>query len=169
MNKRKLASVITAGVIGLALLGTIAKNRGWRVSDLSVVSLTGRFKPRERMPEDAIYAMLDAARMADPQAYLNCYTGQLQDQLRQTVTESSPAKFGSYLKSTSAAVQGVALSPPQPAADGAVKVRVEYVYRDRNEVQFVYLTKSGSGWKISKVDGEERVKTLVSFGTAVTD
>jgi hypothetical protein len=43
------------------------------------------------------------------------------------------------------------------------------VYRDRNEVQFVYLSRSSSGWKISRVDGAERIKTLVPFGTAVTD
>jgi hypothetical protein len=169
MNRRRLAGAITAGTLGAALLFTVAKTNGWRLSDFSVGAITSRLKPRERTPEDAIYAMLDAARLADTQAYLGCYTGQLKDQLRQSVKESSPAKFADYLKASNAAVQGVALSPPEPVGDGLTKVRVEYVYRDRNEVQFVYLSREGSAWKITKVDGSERIKTLVPFGSPVAD
>jgi hypothetical protein len=169
MKRSKLAGVITALVIGAALLIGVAKSKGWRASDVSVSALTSSLKPREKTPEDAIYAMLDAARLADPRAYLDCYTGQMKDQLGQTLKESGTAKFADYLKTSNASVQGVALSPPQTVTDGLAKVRVEYVYKDRNEVQFVYLSKSGSGWKISKVDGAERIKTLVPFGTAVSD
>ncbi len=46
---------------------------------------------------------------------------------------------------------------------------MEYVYKDRNEVQFVYLQKEGANWKIYRVDGAERIKTLVPYGSAVTD
>jgi hypothetical protein len=46
-------------------------------------------------------------------------------------------------------------------------VRVEYVYQDRNEAQTMYLEKASSGWKITRVDGAERVKTLVPYGTPV--
>ncbi len=169
MNRSRLTGIITALVIGVALLIGVAKSKGWRASDVSISQLTSRLTPREKTPEDTIYAMLDAARLADPQAYLDCYTGQMKDQLGQTIKESGTAKFTDYLKTSNASVQGVALSPPQTVTDGLAKVRVEYVYRDRNEVQFVYLSRSGSGWKISKVDGAERIKTLVPFGTAVSD
>jgi hypothetical protein len=93
----------------------------------------------------------------------------MKDQLAETLKESGTANFADYLKTSNASVQGVALSPPQTVTAGLAKVRVEYVYRDRNEVQFVYLSRSSSGWKISRVDGAERIKTLVPFGTAVTD
>ena len=169
MNRSQLAVVITVAFSGAVLLVGVAKSKGWRTSDISIGSFAAGLKPRAKTPEEAIYTMLDAARSADPQAYLNCYTGQLKDRLGQTVTESSNAKFSAYLKTSNAAVQGVALSPPQPSTDGAVKVRVEFVYRDRNEVQFLYLSKIGSEWKIFRVDGAERAKTLVPFGTAVTD
>lgn len=46
-------------------------------------------------------------------------------------------------------------------------MRVEYVYQDRNEVQMMYLEKRPSGWKISRTDGDERVETLVPYGTPV--
>jgi hypothetical protein len=169
MNQSKLTGLITAAVVGAAMLVGVATSKGWRVSDVSIGSLARSLKPREKTPEDAIYAMLDAVRLGDPQAYLDSYAGQMKEQLGQTIKESGTAKFTDYLRTSNASVQGVALSPPQPVTDGLVKVRVEYVYRDRNEVQFVYLSKSGSDWKISKVDGAERIKTLVPFGTAVTD
>jgi hypothetical protein len=169
MNISTVSASVTAVVIATALLGTVAKSKGWRFSDLSPQSFARSLKPVEKTPEDAIFTMLDAARLADPQAFLDCYSGQLKDQLSQTEKESGEAKFATYLKTSNVAVQGVVVSTPQPEADGFVKVRVEYVYRDRNEVQFVYLSKVGSAWKISKVDGSERVKTLVPFGTAVSD
>ena len=162
MNQSKLPGVITAGVIAAALLIGVAKSKGWRASDVSLGSLAASLKPREKAPEDAIYAMLDAARLADPQAYLDCYTDQMKDQLAETLKESGTANFADYLKTSNASVQGVALSPPQTVTAGLAKVRVEYV-------QFVYLSRSSSGWKISRVDGAERIKTLVPFGTAVTD
>jgi hypothetical protein len=56
---------------------------------------------------------------------------------------------------------------PQTITDTEAKVRVEYVYQDRNEVQMMYLEKGSRGWKISRTDGDERVETLVPYGTPV--
>jgi hypothetical protein len=47
------------------------------------------------------------------------------------------------------------------------RIRVEYVYADRNEAQQVYLERIDGDWKISGVDASERVKTLVPYGTPV--
>jgi hypothetical protein len=46
---------------------------------------------------------------------------------------------------------------------------VEYIYGNRNEVQNVYLRKESSRWRIEKVAGAEQIKTLLPFGSAVTD
>ncbi len=48
-----------------------------------------------------------------------------------------------------------------------VKVKVEYVFQDRNEVQWMYLEKSGNSWRIARVDTAERIQTLVPYGTPV--
>ena len=53
--------------------------------------------------------------------------------------------------------------------DTEAQVRVEYVYSRRNEVQNVYLRKEASRWRILRVAGSEQVKTLVPYGTAVTE
>ena len=121
----------------------------------------------EPSPQDAIYAMLDAARAGDVKAYLASYTGQMDAALRQSLAETTEAGFAKYLTDSNAAVKGIAISEPQPLTDREVKVRVEYVYQDRNEAQTMYLEKGASGWKIARVDGAERVKTLVPYGTPV--
>jgi len=75
--------------------------------------------------------------------------------------------FSRYLKESNSAIKGVALADPQPLGDRQASVRVEYVYQDRNEAQTMYLEKDAAGWKITRVDGAERVKTLIPYGTPV--
>ena len=57
-------------------------------------------------PQDAVYAMLNAAKAGDVKAYVASYTGQMEAALRQTLTAN-------YLKDSHAAIKGVAVSDPQ--------------------------------------------------------
>ena len=61
----------------------------------------------------------------------------------------------------------MAVSDPQKITDQQAKVRVEYIYQDRNEVQMVYLEKGPDGWKISRVDSDERIRTLIPYDTPI--
>src|SRR5215471_14820930 len=100
----------------------------------------GRFQPAPPpTPQDAIYAMLDAARAGDSAAYLAQYTGQMEANLRQALSERTAAGFETYLKSSNAEIKGVAVSEPKILSDREVEVRVEYVYQDRNETQTMFL------------------------------
>ena len=85
--------------------------------------------------------------------------------LRQTLNETSEPAFAKYLRDSNAALKGVALSDPQKITDREEKVRVEYVYQDRNEAQVMYLERRPDGWKIARADSEERVKTLIPYAT----
>ena len=87
--------------------------------------------------------------------------------LEQSVRETGMDPFSRYLKESNSAIKGVALADPQPLGDRQASVRVEYVYQDRNEAQTMYLEKDAAGWKITRVDGTERVKTLIPYGTPV--
>jgi hypothetical protein len=120
-------------------------------------------------PQDAVYAMLDAARAGDTTAYLNGFSGTMRDQLLQVLKENGESNFAAYLKSQNAAFQGVAVSVTDRPSDSEAQVRVEYVYSNRNEVQSIYLRKESSRWRIVKVAGAEQIKTLLPFGSAVTD
>jgi hypothetical protein len=169
MKREKAASVLTASALLLTLGLVLVKNQGWTLASASPSAIARLLLPRTIAPEDAIYAMLDAAKAGDVNAYLASYSGQMNNFLKHSAEESGPGAFEKYLRSSNAAIQGIALSPPQSVSDSQVKVRVEYVYRDRNEVQFIYLRKESSRWKIYQVDGAEPVKTLVPYGSVVTD
>lgn len=156
MSKERLANVITIALILGALGFFVARKTG------------PRSQPQPKStPQDAIYAMLDAARAGDANAYLSRYTGQMQATLRQVAFEKGLARFGEYLRSSSAEIKGIAVSEPTAFSDREVQIRVEYVYQDRNEAQTAYLEKVSNVWKITRVEGTERVKTLVPYGTPV--
>ena len=164
-KKAALTVAILLAVFAVALL----RSNHWQAPS----SWTGwrniTTKSRPSNPEDGIYAMFDAARAGDAQAYLDCFSGPLRDQLAATAKEDSAAKFKAYLLSQNAAVQGMAVSvSDRPNADEA-RVRVEYVYSDHNEVQNVHLKREGARWKIINIDGAQPVQPLVPYGTKATD
>ncbi len=170
MNRQRVAQLLTILTLAAALGATVARRNGWRMPAWSMPtgSMSASQRPAEATPQDAIYAMLDAARDGDVRKYLAAYTGSMETALRQSIAESSDAAFRKYLQDTNAALKGVAvMAPDAVAGDREVKVRVEYVYQDRNEAQTMNLEKTASGWKIARVDSAERVKTLVPYGTPV--
>ena len=160
MSRERLRQVVTVAV--LAAAGTLAlgtKSRWRRTTPPAATA--------QAAPQDPIYAMLDAARQGDVAAYLACYAGSMRTALDASVRESGNQAFARYLRDSNAAIKGVALNEPERLSASDARVRVEYVYQDRNEVQNLYLEKSGAAWKIARVDSAERVKTLVPYGTPV--
>lgn len=118
-------------------------------------------------PESAVWGMVEAARVGDPARYLECYTGDLERRLRKDFEGMGPARSREYLLDAHRHLKGVAVRPPRVSSRLEAQIPVEYVYDDRNEVQQVYVRKVGGSWKIDRVDGAERVKTLVPYGTPV--
>ena len=168
MTKERKTQVVTVVVLAAAFGVVLAQKTGWKFSDVKMADIVQSSAPKaEPSPQDAIYAMLDAARVGDVKTYLAAYTGQMDAALKQSLAETTEAGFAKYLRDSNAAVKGIAISEPQPLTDREVKVRVEYVYQDRNEAQTMYMEKGAAGWKIARVDGAERVKTLVPYGTPV--
>lgn len=169
MTPEKKAKVVTIVVLAGALAIVLGQKYGWKLPNVKVSDLAPRPaapKP-DPTPQDAIYAMLDAARVGDVKTYLASYTGQMENSLKQSIGETTETGFAKYLKDQNASIKGIAISEPQQLTDREVKVRVEYVYQDRNEAQLMFLEKAPAGWKISRVDSTERVKTLVPYGTPV--
>lgn len=132
--------------------------------------ISERISPRAaESPEDSIYAMLDAARAGDTQAYLDSFSTPMREQLVQIIKENSAPKFAEYLKAQNTSFQSVAITVADRPSDAEVQARVEYVYANRNEVQNLYLKKESSRWRICSVAGANQIKTLVPFGTTVRD
>jgi hypothetical protein len=168
MQKEKKAQVLTVALLAGAALVAVGAKNGWKVPEFRAAqALAPAAAKPDPTPQDAIYGMLDAARGGDIKAYMASYSGQMATSLEQSLSETTPAAFAKYLQDSNAAIKGVAISEPQALTDREMKVRVEYVYQDRNEAQTMYLEKSGTQWKIARVDSAERVKTLVPYGTPV--
>lgn len=166
MTRERKAQLLT-GLVMAGALGFAAYRKGAFASlDWSRLAPTAQAK-REETPQDAIYAMLDAAREGKTPAYLSYYTGQMEELLRKTIADQGEPAFAKYLRDTNAPIKGIALQEPQPLTDREMKVKVEYVFADRNEVQWMYVEKVGGKWKIARVDSSERIKTLVPYGTPV--
>jgi len=162
MNKQRIAQVLTVLILAGVLGATLIKKNGWTFR-----TTRAAMQPAQATPEDAIYAMLDAAQKGDVQKYLAAYSGAMQTSLRQSIAESSNSAFSQYLQDTNAALKGVAVMAPEITSDREAKARVEYVYQDRNEAQNMYLEKTTTGWKITRVETAQRVKTLIPYGTPV--
>jgi hypothetical protein len=153
----KKAHILTVAVLLAALAVVLIRTKGLHTAEPAV----------DKGPQDTIYAMLNAARGGDVRAYLASYTGQTEATLRQTLAESTETEFAKYLRNSSSSLKGVAVSEPQVITDAEASVRVEYVYQDRNEIQTMYLRKGSRAWQIFRMDGDERIETLVPYGTPV--
>jgi hypothetical protein len=157
MTKEATARVVTLGVLAAAL-GFV----GYRQTPRPDAAA-----PAEATPQSAIDGMLDASRAGNAEQYLGYFSGSLRDSLRQTMTDQGAAVFARQLQEQTAGLTGIAMQDPQLTPEGQARVRAEYVYRDRNEVQTFTLERQGTEWKIVRAESPERVKTLVPYGTPV--
>lgn len=164
IDRRKL---VTIAVLALAFAFMVARDKGWTALSMNPLQW---LKPKPpATPDDTIYQMLDAARRGNTKAYLDCFSGGLRSQLIQSVKETSEARFSKYLISQNTAFTGVAVSTLSRADPEEAWLRVEYVYRDRSEVQRVLLHAESGVWKIYRVESADQIKTLIPYGTVVTD
>src|SRR5260370_12524739 len=152
MSHGRKTQILTVAALVLAFAIAIGRKQ--------ITGYSGAAPPQQ----DVIYAMLDASREGNVQRYLGSYSGQMRSSLEQSIRETGEERFSRYLKDSNSAIKGVAVSEPQPISERETKVRVEYVYQDRNEAQTMYLEKTGAAWKIARVDSSERLKTLVPYG-----
>ena len=153
MRRHRFTQALTLLVLVAALGFGVARRKGWRA-------------PQPQDPQSVIYSMWDAARAGDVRAYLSSHSGPMEASLRQAIAETGEARFARDLRESAAGIKGIAVNDPQIKGSTAT-VRVEYVYQDRNETQMLYLEQGLKGWKIVRADGDERIKTLIPYGTPV--
>ncbi len=161
MTQQRTAQVVTFAILALVIAVLVIRQSGWSPR------LPGSGSKREPTPQDAIYAMLDAARKGDVSRYVSAYTGQMRAAIEQAIVEKTRDGFADYLRQSNAPIKGIAITEPEKLSPTAVKARVEYVFQDRNEVQYMYLEKIQGRWLITRVDTAQRIKTLIPYGTPV--
>jgi hypothetical protein len=112
------------------------------------------------MPDQA----LGRVAAENPTEYL---TGD-QNLIIKTAAEMGERKFGEYLKRLNEEITGIAVSDLKLTGEAGAVLRVEFVYRGKNEAQQYYLVLRDGAWKIDRVDESERIKTLVPYGSDAT-
>ena len=161
MTQQTKARVVTAVIVvgaGLVVL--------WRERKLEVPAVTQQQDPQ---PHDALYQMLDAVKDGNASGYLDAHTGEVAESLRRAINEVGETKFMEALQRQNKPLKGIAVNDPERISPTKATARVEYVFADRNEVQTVQFEQSGGRWKISRVDGAERIRTIIPYGTPVGD
>lgn len=120
-------------------------------------------------PEDVIWRMADAAREGEAQAYLDCFTGTLQQSLRKTAAEMGEAKFKAYLQQRHGEATGIAVSEFEQLAAQTATLRVEFVYRDKSEAEKYHFKLLNGRWRIESVDGSESITLRIPYGAGVAE
>lgn len=159
MTRQRKAQALTIAVLVLLAAVVALRQSGWKLPD--------RAAPRDATPQDAIYGMLEAAREGNVDAYLAYFSGPIKASLEQAVAEATGKGFARYLRESNAPIKGIAVTAPERLSEASVKARVEYVYQDRNEVQYMYLERTAGAWRITRLDAAQRIKTLIPYGTPV--
>jgi hypothetical protein len=168
MNLVKRPALLTGWFLLILFSLVYLRSHGWRVPG-TVSALFSHSRARAASPEDTVYGMLDAARAGDTAVYVDTFSGPLQQQIQQVIRENGKTQFATYLTAQSSSFQSVALSVADQPSDVEARLRIEYVYANRNEVQTLHLSKSDGRWKIIGISGTDQIKTLIPYGTAVTD
>jgi hypothetical protein len=155
MKPNRKAQIATAVLIAGLGAGVLWRQRA---------STEGSTGPQ---PQDPIYQALDAVREGDFTKYLDAHAESMKASLLRAAAESGEERLLHSLREQNASLKGIAILEPERLSDREMKAKVEYVFADRNEVQTYHLEKSGDRWKIARVDGAQRIQTLIPYGTPV--
>jgi hypothetical protein len=152
---RGLPAIVTILLIGSALVLLTQRERlsAWKLETKPAAS-----------PEDIVWRMSDAIREGDVQAYLDCFSGALKQNLQRTADDMGEAQFSQYLKKLNDEETGIAVSDLEQTNEQTATLKVEFVFRGRNEVQKHSFELLAGAWKITQVDGAVQVKTLIPYG-----
>lgn len=160
MTRERKVQLYTVLLIG-GLVGVLLARRG-------LFELPRRgFTKESDTPQDTVYAMLEAARQGDVDTYLSFFEGQVRAALERAVREQGKQQFSDYLRRSNQAIKGIAIAEPERLAPDTVRVRVEYVYSDRNEAQLIELRLVNGKWLIGRLGEIQRVPTPIPYGTPV--
>ncbi|MFQ6133428.1 MAG: hypothetical protein ACE5R4_15405 [Armatimonadota bacterium] len=120
-------------------------------------------------PEQAVWDLTDATSKADVKGYLDCLTGDLRARVEQTVREQGEAGFAEYLRRSNEELTGTVTDDlaKEELAPDRVRLKVEFIYRDGQQTQWMTVQREGRRWRIAEITGESRRESLIPYGTPV--
>ncbi len=136
----------------------------------ALIALAVLLRNRDELPDSptaAVSALIDAARAADAQAYLNLTSGPLREKLDQTQAEMGDDGFRQYLQQFGDGIKGLAVPTGDEVQGDTITLDVEFIFADRNELQQMTFERRRNGWTITSMETAEMVKPPVPYGTPV--
>jgi hypothetical protein len=118
-------------------------------------------------PEDTVLAMFEAAQSGNVQEYLDYFSGDIRTTLDRNAEDMTEQAFTEYLIKANEPIVGIAVSDVTPIDVNSVTIRVELVFRNKNEIQTYTLFDEQGDWKIVNMTRSKRIKTLVPYGQKV--
>jgi len=123
--------------------------------------------PAETTPAGRVHAMARHSSEGKVNEYIDCFTGQLRADLEQTRDQMKPEAFAELLRRRSAPVRGIAISEQTQPDENTARMKVEWIFEDRNEAQYFTLVKVNGDWKISDMSNSQYNKPEIPYGTRV--
>lgn len=150
----RLPLLLALLVVGVVSIGVAVRSR--------------RGTPAAATAETVVARALAAASAGDVEGYLWCFAEPLRSALERAVDEAGREAYGESLKQRGKAMTGWAVTRlPAAADDREVRLRVDVVYRDRNEIQDYAVCSDGASWRIARLGPPAAVRMPVAYGTAV--
>ena len=118
---------------------------------------------------DCIRDMSRYSREGRVEDYLNCFESKLRTRLASARAEMKKGEFAEYLRRRAEPVRGIAFSDETILDENAIRIKVEWVFVDRNEVQFFMLKKIEEAWKIADMTEARYKRPPIPYGTKVFD
>lgn len=110
-----------------------------------------------------------AAKDGNLDRYLDQFSGPLRGQLARSRAEKGDGFLRDYLARLSGPIKGIAVHVDcqEMTGAGSVRVPVEFIYADRNEMQRFSLQRSAGRWRIARIESVRAARTLIPYGTPI--
>ena len=151
--KQITAAVATLVILGVAVFAFRGRNAdpAARATSIGGTSLSER--ANEAKPADVVFAMFDAARAGNMDAYLECFAGAARGQIEEALQESlSRERFAAQLRGSLARLKGFAVLGARERSSGVVEMAAERVFDGYTETLAVEVTRTEAGWKITSLE-----------------
>jgi hypothetical protein len=130
-----------------------------------IVAAIGSRPATSDTPEECIDQLYEAMKAGDVGAYLNCFSGELRQQLQATVRRQGAGSFSKYLQDTVAPVKGRASRTEYDRPDRA-RLQLDRVFEARMWEYQAYRLECQSGvWTIYAIDPAELHEPPIPYGT----
>jgi hypothetical protein len=153
-DNRRIAAVLVTGLLVILVILIARRPSGQSTTDAN-------------SPDGVVWAFFAAQKSGNVGRYLSTLSGEALKVAQQSIRESGRAKFSDYLKQCDRELKGIAVRGKQERGPGSVLVLVDLTFADGQEAQRFLVERQGIGWKITRIEGEQRRRSLIPYGAPV--